>query len=258
MDARRLAPWVAMVFLIGCGGGAKKPQESDPQEAIDRLDTPGKIRVAQSFYQNGRAQEAVEVLERAIRDDPKNAAARNYQGQLLLLIGRYPEAEVALRAALEIDPYMTDAHNNLGVVYDRMGDKVRAEQSFRTALADRNYPTPEKVRLNLGMLYESQGRREEAITELRRSVEIDPTFYQGHYELAGLLEKEGKLTEAAELYEVAAPSYRTSSEYHFRLGLTYFRLEDWIRAREHFNRVREISPGSETAAQAAEYLGMMG
>ena len=173
-------------------------------------------------------------------------------------MGRYPDAERSLRAALEIDPYMTDAHNNLGVVYDKMGDKVRAEESFQAALADHNYPTPEKVHLNLGLLYESQGRREEAITELRRSVAIDTLFYQGHYELAGLLEKEGKLTEAAELYEVAAPFYRTSAEYHLRLGLTYFRLENRIRAREHFNRVREISPGSETAAQAAEYLAMMG
>ncbi len=258
MQARWLAPWIVMVFLVGCGGGSKKPASSDPQDAIDRLDTPGKIRVAQSFYQNGRAQEAVEVLEKAIEDDPGSAAVRNYQGQLLLLIGRYPEAEAALRAALEIDPYMTDAHNNLGVVYDRMGDKVRAEESFRTALADHTYPTPEKVHLNLGLLYESQGRRDDAIAELRRSVAINTTFYQGHYELAGLLEKEGKLIEAAELYEVAAPLYRTSAEYHFRLGLTYFRLEDRIRAREHFNRVRELSPGSETAAQAAEYLGMMG
>jgi type IV pilus assembly protein PilF len=248
---------LAMVTGLACGGGVKPPQPSDPDEAIRRLDTPGKIRVAQSYYQNGRAARAIEIMEDAIEADPASAAARNYMGQLLLLMGRYEEAEAALRGALEQDPYMTDAHNNLGAVYAGLDDYNRAEKEFLTVLEDRTYPTPEKAYLNLGLLYESQGRREEAIRMLRRAVEVNTDFHTGHYELAGILEKEGKLREAAELYEVAAPAYRQSAVYHLRLGLTYFRLDDPVRAREHFSRVRELSPGSEAAAQAAEYLALL-
>jgi type IV pilus assembly protein PilF len=247
----------AILMAVGCGGGTKTPGGTDPQDAIERLDTPGKIRVAQSYYQNGRAAQALQIMEEAIEADPESAAARNYTGQLLLMMGRLEPAEAALRAALEIDPYMTDAHNNLGAVYDRMGDPNRAEREFLTVLEDRTYPTPEKAYLNLGLLYESQGRREQAIAMLRKSVEVNTTFYDGHYELAGLLEKNGELEEAAELYEVAAPKYRTSAVYHLRLGLTYFRLGEKIRAREHFSRVRDLAPGSQAAAQAADYLSMM-
>lgn len=256
--------WIAFVLAcaaltatVGCGGSTKAPKPSDPNESIERLDTPGKIRVAQSYFQNGRAAQALDIMNAAIAADPQNAGARNYLGQLLLLMGRAADAEPVLVEALRLDPYLTDAHNNLGAVFAELGDPARAEKEFRLALADRTYPTPERAYLNLGRLYESQGRRDEAIAMLRRSVEANTSFHAGHYELAGLLEQEGKLREAAELYEVAAPSYRASASYHLRLGITYFRLDDPIRARQHFNEVREIAPGSEAAAKAAEYLALM-
>lgn len=258
---RRTAPAVvllAAVLAVGCGGTRHTPDGgTDPAEAIERLDTPGKIRVAQSYYQNGRAAQALTIMQEAIASDPGSAAARNYTGQLLLLMDRLPEAEEMLRSALVADPYMTDVHNNLGAVYDRMGDPNRAEQEFLAVLEDPTYPTPERAYLNLGKLYESQGRRQEAITMMRRSVEANTGFHQGHYELAGLLEKDGRLEEAAQLYEVAAPTFRGSATYHLRLGLTYFRLGRKVEARRQFEQVRELSPGSESAAKAAEYLELL-
>lgn len=244
----------AVVVLAGCGGAAAGAKTAKP---ADTLDTQGRIRMAGSLYQNGRPAEALETLEEAIRKDPDNAAARSFYGQLLLLSNRLTEAEQALQEALEADPHFTDAHNNLGAVYDRMDRADDAEREYRRALEDRTYPTPEKVHLNLGLLYDRQGRQDEAERELRRAVGINPKFYQGHFELATLLERNGELEEAVRLYEVAAPGYRATADYHYRIGATYMKLGDKIKAREHLARVQEISPGSETSEKAIELLGMI-
>ncbi len=253
MISRRWPILVLVVTLAAAGCGPKKSAGAPAKE----LDTPGRIRLAQSYFGAGRVPEAFEVVREAIAKDPDNAGLRNYYGQLCLLAGRLPEAREALLEALRLDPYLTDAHNNLGVVLDRMGRPNDAEQEFKKALQDPAYPTPEKVYLNLGVLYDAQGRLDEALSALRKAVEIDPKYYQAHYELAGLLDRLGKLEEAAREYEVAAPGYRNQGVYQYRLGFTYFRLGDRVKAREHLNKVVEISPGSESAAQAAEILRTM-
>jgi Tfp pilus assembly protein PilF len=238
-----------VLALVGCGGGPPKKPKQDPATAAQTH-----YRMAQAMIKNGRISESLAEMDQAVALAPSNAEMANFHGQVLLLAGRYPLAEKELQRALALDPYMTDVRNNLGALYDRMGKKTEAEEQYRLALADPAFPSPEKVHLNLGMLYGSEGRNDEAIKELRTAVEIDPQYFQAHYELAGRLETAGKLDESAREYEVAAPDYRGSGEYHYRLGLVYLRLGNKPKAQEHLRRVVDLSPGSENASRADELL----
>ncbi len=239
-----------LAATLACGGGQATRQA--PQ-----LDVGGKVRLAEAYVKGGRLGEALETLEQAIAEEPGNAGLHNFYGQVAFLAGRYEKSEPALRRAIELDPYLTDAHNNLGALYDKLGRKEDAEREYRKALEDPAYPTPEKVHLNLGLLYASQGRTPETIDHFRQAVEINPKYYQAHYELASVLDRSGKLDEAAREYEVAAPAYRTSGEFHYRLGFAYLRLGQPEKARQHLNRVLELAPGSRTAVRADELLKMM-
>lgn len=253
MNTKSMASLLAALLLAVAGcAGSSKPHKADPQTQAAQ-----KLRMADSYFRAGRTSEALAILDEAIALDPGNAGIRNYYGQLCFMAGRLAEAEPAFRKALEIDPYLADAHNNLGAVLDRLGRKDEAEAEFRKTLDDPSYPTPEKVWLNLGLLYGSQGRDEEAIRALRQAVEISPKYYQAHFELASLLDRNGKLEEAAREYEVASPDYRQDGTFHYRLGLVYFKLRDMDKAREHLLRVRDVSPGSENSAKADEVLKMI-
>ena len=152
---------------------------------------------------------------------------------------------------------MTDARNNLGALYDATGRKDLAEQQFLKVLADMSYASPEKAHLNLGMLYHAQGRQDEAISQLRQAVEINSKFWRGHFELASMLDKAGRLDEAAREYEVAAPDYKGNGEYHYRIGLAYMKLNQPEKAKEHFLRCQELSPGSESASKAYDLMKMI-
>jgi tetratricopeptide (TPR) repeat protein len=111
--------------------------------------------------------------------------------------------------------------------------------------------------LNLGILYLSEGRKDEAIKQLRQAVEINPKFWRGHFELASALDKAGLLDEAAREYEVAAPEYKGNGEYQYRIGLVYMKLDQPSKAREHFMRCQELSPGSESASKAYDLMKML-
>jgi len=235
---------------VGCAPAKTKPK--DPATA-----TANNIRLAESYYQAGRVSESLAILQKAVESAPTNAPLLNYYGQLSFLAGRNDVAEASFTKALVLDPHLTDARNNLGSVYDATGRKSQAEQEYKAVLKDTTYPTPEKVYMNLGLLYGSQGRQEEAIANLRRAVELNPKFWHGHFELASALDRAGQLDEAAREYEVAAPDYRNNGEYHYRLGLVYMKLQQPGVAREHLMRCQELSPGSENASKAYDLLKML-
>jgi Tfp pilus assembly protein PilF len=253
MRTRSTAAVAALALLaLGACGSSKKSPEKNPT-----IEAGKQIRLADSYYRAGRVSESLDIIDKAVANDPKNASLRNFAGQLNFFAGRNAEAEKQFNEALKIDAYMTDARNNLGSLYDATGRKDLAEQEYKKALADTAYPTPEKVHLNLGLLYLSQGRQDEAISEFRRGVEINPKFWRGHYELASALDKAGKLEEAIREYEVAAPNYKADAEFHYRLGLAYMKDQQPPKAREHLARCQELAPGSENASKALDLLKMI-
>jgi type IV pilus biogenesis/stability protein PilW len=242
------------LFVLACPPSSPEKKKAPPDP---KTEATTHFRLAQSYLNAGKIHDAANEMKQAVTILPDNAEFWNFNGQILFLAGRYEEAEQAFRKALERDSYLTDARNNLGVLFDKTGRKSEAEEQFRKALTDPAYSTPEKTYLNLGLMYASEGRRDEAIRELRKSVEIAPKYFRAHYELASQLEATGKLEEAAREYEVAAPDYRTSGEYHYRLGFTYVRLGNKPKALEHLRRVQEVSTGSENAARADDLLKMV-
>lgn len=236
-----------LALAAGCGGkkDIKLPQEQSPQV---------KERMAHSMMKAGRVGDALRLIGEAVEADPENPQMHDSQGRILVQAGRFAQAEPSFRKVLELDPYHTDAHNFLGVIYNELGRKAEAEEHYGLALADPAYPSREKVCLNLGLLYSSQGRDGEAIDSFRRAVEIDPKYYRGHYELASILDRTGKTEEAVAEYEVARPGFADMPEYHYRLGLAYYSLGDHERARDALNRVISLAPGSNHAVQANELL----
>lgn len=244
---------VVMLTLLALSCGGSSTPKQNPQTEL-----ANKVRLAQGYFRAGRTTLALEAIQEAIDLDPKNPGLHNFSGQIHFVASRYPEAEAAYEEALRLDPYLTDAHNNLGALYAETGRPSLAEQEYLSALKDASYPTPQKVYMNLGALYASQGRDDEALGMLRRAVEIDSTYYRAHFELAGVLDRQGKLEEAAREYEVALPEYRGSGEYHYRLGFVYFRLHNHAKATTELETVLDIAPGTESAVRADELLKLMG
>jgi tetratricopeptide (TPR) repeat protein len=243
-----------LMLLAGCGPGSAR---KEAEKTIQTMEPDSRVRLARSYFNGGKTGEAMRVLEEGLREYPESVSIWNYYAQVSFLAGNLEVAEAALLEVLRLNPFMTDAHNTLGAVYQEMGRYNQAEEEYRKALEDRSYGTPEKVYLNLGLLFKAQGRMEEAITMLRRAVERETGYLQAHYELATMLEQTGKLREAIREYGVAEPAYKMSGEFHFRFGVAHMKLGNNLQAAEHFRKVIAVAPGSENSAKADDLLEML-
>ena len=68
-------------------------------------------------FRQQKYDDALDVLGRAAKLDPRNAEIQNYLGLTLSQKGMRAAAETALRKAIEINPTYASAHYNLAVVY---------------------------------------------------------------------------------------------------------------------------------------------
>lgn len=250
---RNLVLSLLIVLTTGCGvkGGAEK-LDLEPQ-----LDTGKRMRLVESQLRAGNVREALANLDQVIAEAPDNPKVWLFYGQQHFTMGHVDEAERGFRRAIELDPYLTDARIHLAAVYQETARWAEAERQYDLARENAAYPRPELIYLGYGLLYRNQGRLDEAEDSLRQAVGINPKFSRGHFELAGILEEAGELSAAVDEYRVAEPGYRNSADYHYRIGLAYFRLGDRLESRQHLERAVDLAPGSPVAEKAGDLIEMM-
>src|SRR5438132_5472373 len=143
---------------------------------------------AYQFYLQGEYlwykwdDKSLEFYQRAIEKDPKFALA--YIGtaeSYLHLVGKYklsaqegiPKARAAITKALELDGTLAEAQNALAEIkYQYEYDWSGAEKDFKRAI-ELN-PSVAQIRLAYGWYLMTAGRFEEAMSQMKRSQELDP------------------------------------------------------------------------------------
>jgi tetratricopeptide (TPR) repeat protein len=114
---------------------------------------------------------------RARRDDDLDADAW-YELGSDLEVSDPDEARAAYEKAVALDPAHIDAHVNLGRLLHEAGEPS----------ADANHSV---AMFNLGVALDDLGRLTEAADAYRRALDLDPENPDAHYNLAGILEREG-------------------------------------------------------------------
>jgi len=101
--------------------------------------------------------------------NPKNAPALNYYGYMLADRGiRLDEAQEMIQRALDQDPYNGAYLDSLGWVYYKENKLDEAETSLHKAVQrDPGDPT---IRTHLGDIYAKQGRSEKAAAEWEKAL----------------------------------------------------------------------------------------
>ena len=255
----------------------------------------------------GKDAEAMSHYEQALAFDARLPEVVFAAGFVLARMGRLKQAEIRYRRAVALRPDFAAAWVNLGSLLRELGRGVYAEAALRRAVALR----PEMISgwVNLALLKREQHRPDEAEAHLRKAFALDPgrvetlvawsQFRAAENDLAGawewlrwaldrdpwhaeainmygiLLHKNGRLADAAEVFERAealgskvAASNRgnsllemgrldealqahekavddapESAGAHYNLALTRLRLGHWERgwgdyeARWHFREV---------------------
>ena len=150
-----------------------------------------------------REEEAHPHFEAAARINPRDPMSHTNLGIYFQKHGQMREAimEYETAASLTSDPgLLAQTYANLGAAHRALGDDEQSHKDFDQSL--RFNPNQYNAWFGLGLLAQKQGKLDEAISDLSRSVELQPTA-QGYLELGRMLAQAGHVPEALDAYQQA-------------------------------------------------------
>jgi tetratricopeptide (TPR) repeat protein len=150
-----------------------------------------------------KEEEAHPHFEVAARINPRDAMSRSNLGTYFQTHNQPHEAIQQYEAAVNLtsDPFLlAQTYANMGGARRALGEDAQARKNFDESL--RFNPNQFNAWLGLGLLAEKQGKLDEAISDLSRSLEVQPTA-QGYFELGRILTKTGHVPEALDAYQQA-------------------------------------------------------
>ncbi len=202
---------------------------------------------------SGRPEEAVHVLERTLRDNPKFAQPLLSLAAVHVQERRVEAAAAVYSKVLELEPDNQEAHRGLGDIALVRGDVSLAEKHYARILE--LDPADVGAMTKLGVVSMRTGRRDEAIRLLRGAVEGDPKNAEALLYLAGALASSGRPAEAVPFFERALAAGPRSAMALNGLGLTRLELGDRSGAASAFRESLRLDPNQPEIARTLRELG---
>jgi tetratricopeptide (TPR) repeat protein len=155
--------------------GVEQAQKSDWNEAISELF---------AYASKGDFKRAEEYYQSTFSIDPSDAFAHADFAYLLDKNGKKDEAMAEMSKAVKVDPDSTALHVDLGWLAQSKGDLAKAETEFRAAL--KNSPQYSSLWYQLGQLLEKKGDKAEARIAYVTALKKEPSNSDAKTALASL------------------------------------------------------------------------
>ena len=217
----------------------------------------------------GKYQQAIQNLQRAVTVQPDYAKAHAALGTLYLQLGNFPASEKALTLALNINPDLLQAEANLAVLYTKTERLDHAVQIYQNLL--QRHPESLQARLgiasayqqaerfpeaieayleslkrspnlaaamtNLASCYEATENEAQAIHYYKAALVLEPNLPMANGNLGAIYQERGELDAALPLLEKAIRQNPQFTEARYRLGLVLTKKREFQRAATEYQRV---------------------
>ncbi|MCS6771443.1 MAG: tetratricopeptide repeat protein [Kiritimatiellae bacterium] len=149
------------------------------------------------YLQRGQFDQAILILERAMRADPFNVDAFVNLAIAHMQKGELDRAEDLLLSAIELRPEISVTHINLGLLYILRGEYDQAAEHL--AIAVERMPDNPSARNNLGVALFRLGRVEEARRHFLHLIARNPERAEPYFSVASTHVVDGNYAEAFEM-----------------------------------------------------------
>jgi tetratricopeptide (TPR) repeat protein len=186
--------------------------------------------------------DAIRWLERSVALDGNNVEAWYFLGRCYYTASRLTDARKAFEKVLELDSHNAKAENNLGLIAESSGKTDEALTAYRNSIAwqEGEKHQSEQPYLNLGGLLITEDRPEEAIAPLQKAVELASSNAQCKLRLGIAYMRVGRLAEAQKELEAAVRLDPSDAAAHYQLGRYYKEIKRMDAAQAEFARVAEL------------------
>ena len=182
-----------------------------------------------------RAQDAVRLLKHALKQSAHLPLAWRGLSQALLALGTLPEAESALRHLLKMEGENPNNWVLLATVYTRLMRQQDALAAFEEAA--RINPGEVRLRLSVGHLNKTLGRRSECEQAYKRCLEMDPGMGEAYWSLADLKNytfSDAEIASMQSLLKGEDGDDEDQAHLHFALGRAFEHKKDYSTAFAHY------------------------
>ena len=189
-------------------------------------------RLGEALDRIGALDAAINAFREALAARPTFRAAANNLILTLVKAGRGPEAVERARAIVAAAPADPDALFTLGLAQTEQ-DVTQAIETFRRVIE--MSPRHVLARYNLALVLKRMDRMTDAVDELTAAIRIEPRP-EAHYTLGVIHWQRGNLSGAIDALRAAvalAPQY---ADAHYTLGAVLHARRNWNEAAEALRR----------------------
>jgi len=210
----RVSTWsvIALVGLIGACATAQPtntyqpptsrvaaaaqstPSNNEPTDAERRSGT--RLDLAGAYFSDGRYENALTEVKRALDANPDLPQALNLRGLILAALGDEVQAAQSFKRALEVAPADADTMHNYGWYLCQRGRYPEATALFERALATPQYRNGSRTLLAQGVCEVRAGSLDKAELTLKRAYEGDAGNPATAMNLADVLYRRGDFERA--------------------------------------------------------------
>ncbi|MDH7513027.1 MAG: sulfatase-like hydrolase/transferase [Clostridiales bacterium] len=199
----------AHLLLATCYVELKRAEEAKTQYDLILRDDANSIQaligMANVLREEGNKEDVITLCKKALSLDERNVQAYNLIGEVYMEDKDHAGALPYLEKAVEIQPKLTQNSLNLGACL--VGLKRYEEAEVRLKEIAAHYPKFPLVHFHLGLLYEEQGRIEEAMKAYREEFGLYSDHFRARFNHGRLLlklgDRAGYLNEMKEVIRTA-------------------------------------------------------
>lgn len=222
--------------------GQSKPLAEVTTSSLEALK---QFSLGQGYHLNIDFKNAVGHYKNAIGLDSTFTAAKASLGNILYEHFDPEEGKKWLDEAIQSVDDLTD-HEKYSILafYASNVDKDLAKSIEFTRIIIVLYPDNAIARNNLGWYLLNQGRYEESVTEYKKTIDLDPYSMLSYSGLIyNYISHLGQM-DSAVFWARKMISYGPENPWgYLYLGVGYFAKDELRKARDEFEKVRELSPG---------------
>ena len=183
---------------------------------------------------------AIELLDRAIQQNPRSALAHLNRGNTLKEMGNLQQAIANYEQAIAIHPGYAEAYVNLGIALQESQQSDRALTCYRKAIDLK--PDFAEAYFALGNALQDHGQTDAAIVSLQEATRLRPGFVAAYCNLGNLFKDAGRSDEALAVYAEAIRLQPDFAVAHCNLGNVQKEKQQFQSAIASYARATTLNP----------------
>jgi pentatricopeptide repeat protein len=231
----------------GATGGAQVTEQEAPWETkAGREQT--KIEMVDALIRANNPQEALSIIAEMRKAGSEQVELDVLQGKALRRLGLFDDADEILRGAVKQHPRDAAAHNELGLLLLERKEVDAALPELRTAV--KRAPDNPDFLNNYGFALMSAGKPDAAVAPLRQALKLDATRERTRNNLGFALVANGKPDEAYRLFR----SSQTEADARYNVGYGLELRGEREKALVEYHSALESDPRHQRATEGVRRL----